>query len=635
MLARLDGADVCLQGSPNLSQMALTRAGERANLEVANLLIGAPGEFDGLLGMLNCEGAGKPESWGIAYQKPKTETLPGSPACHLLGGEWDGSHIVLDCTRPEHLAPPVGLVHDDQEVIVEVLRLDERRVWLSAPAALTEALGSPLPLAVSWQGEGQKRLRSNAIVLCVQPALHAARQYQPGGEHLQHFGALDLDDERLEALLLEMEKTLVIDRADVFRAAGKAAAAAASEDDEAQQTYALDDLDRETVLDHPRLRRYLFGRHDAAGEDGLAALLTSITSQFRGLGASQTPVFMPVEDPPLDDQTEEELIKEQRQRKERDAAVKRREWRLLKAFVRRFARGLTSAEFDEFVGPVVVSINYRLLLHFLTVLLSKSQNEPQYDPPWLAEQLSQILQWYWGDETVRGYFRSLDTVHRETIAEGLEDSAICAGTLVALAAGADVARQHDLTETLDRLAGVARRLVTNPPIAWPEEVVEEAMRASGVITARPPDSETDLEAELRLALDWESRAAFLRRQAERHLVEAHACNLSEHVLRHREGDRVVSGPVPVLKIEGVSEWTPATVNATLADFMRFRASSGYCVRLTTPEGGGAASLVYHVGKPGSCLLLDHGTRKQSQVEDVRPAERPWDDPLKNLFAKVA
>lgn len=130
---------------------------------------------------------------------------------------------------PEQLREPLSLVFDGKEVPVEVVRADERRVWLTAPEQLPEALGSPLPVAVAWQGEGSERLLSNAIVLCVQPALQSARQYRPEGQRLPHIGALDLDDEEIEELLLEMEKTLVIDRADVFRAAGKTEAFVASQ----------------------------------------------------------------------------------------------------------------------------------------------------------------------------------------------------------------------------------------------------------------------------------------------------------------------------------------------------------------------------------------------------------------------
>jgi hypothetical protein len=73
----------------------------------------------------------------------------------------------------------------------------------------------------------------------VQPALRAVRQYRPSGERLQHLGTLDLDDAEIEDLLHEFEQLLVIDRADVFRVAGRPEAAAASAADEEQTNYSL------------------------------------------------------------------------------------------------------------------------------------------------------------------------------------------------------------------------------------------------------------------------------------------------------------------------------------------------------------------------------------------------------------
>lgn len=627
LLARLDDADVCLQGSPNLSQVAMTRAGAQANLEVANLLVGAPGDFDGLLEMLECERAGKPESWGIKYLRPATQALPGTPGCRLLGGEWDGKCVILDCTMPEQLREPLSLVFDGKEVPVEVVRADERRVWLTAPEQLPEALGSPLPVAVAWQGEGSERLLSNAIVLCVQPALQSARQYRPEGQRLPHIGALDLDDEEIEELLLEMEKTLVIDRADVFRAAGKTEAfvASAAEDTTA---YSLDELDRQAVLDHPRLRKYLRGRtHDHAVDDGLAGLLTAITSQFRGLAPATGPVIVPNAEPLPDTDSEDEILEDQQEQRERSAAAERRAWRQLKAFVRRFVRGLTNPEFAEFVGPFVVATNYRVLLHFVTVLLAKAQDKDEWEPPWLAEQLSLVLQWYWGDEEAPGFFRGVKPEYREPIAKDLEESATGAGLLVALVAAGDVAREHHLDETLDRLASVSRRLLIEPPLPWPVAVVEEAMRACGAITANPPESEAELELELQRTLDWESRESFLHRQVERYQVKPYQVYFDDQHLSF--------GFVPTLAIEGKGAWASTAMEETLADFMRFRPASDYSIRLLTADGDKVATLVCRCGGLASCVVRDHKTSQTSPLPQASPAVRPWDAPLRGLFLAAA
>ena len=128
--------------------------------------------------------------------------------------------------------------------------------------------------------------------------------------------------------------------------------------DEEQTTYSLDDLDRDALLDHQRLRLYRRDRRGAdAAEDPLGALLAAITAQFKGLAPGREAHLVPLVAQPLEAQTEVEIIAELKGQGEQAVAAERRAWRLLKAFVRRFSRGLMTDEFTEFVGPVVVAMN--------------------------------------------------------------------------------------------------------------------------------------------------------------------------------------------------------------------------------------------------------------------------------------
>jgi hypothetical protein len=288
---------------------------------------------------------------------------------------------------------------------------------------------------------------------------------------------------------------------------------------------------------------------------------------------------------------------------------------------------IKTPEFDEFVGPFVVSTNYRLLLHFVTVLLAKAQSKDEYEPCWLAEQLSLILQWYWGDEAADGYLRSVSSEYREAIEAELEESAAMAGLLVALTAASDLAHQHDLRGTLARLASVARRQLLDPPVQWPQDVIDEAMWASATITARPPEHAEEMRVELQRTIDWESRDSFLRRQVQRYRVKTHQAYLEELNLKF--------GPVPTLAIEDPGSWTPADVEETMADFMRFRSSSNYSIRLLTAQGDKVATLICRCGEPSSCVLLDHNSGKQTAFAEPRPAERPWDAPLLQLFSAAS
>ena len=626
MLARLDDADLCLQGSPNLSQMALTRAGSEANLEVASLLEGPPGSFDGLLDLLACESAGDPSSWNVSYEPPAPPALPGDAICRLRGGEIDGQCIVLDCSHVEALAPPLSLTIAGRELPLEIVQHEGSRVWLSFPEELMGlVLESPTPVALTWEDATGVRVESNALVLCVQPALRAVRQYRPSNERLQHLGALDLGDAEIEDLLHEFEQLLVIDRADVFRAAGRPEAAVASAADDGQTTYALDDLDREALRDHQRLRIYQRDRRSLdASEDPLGALLAAITAQFKGMGAGRGAQVMPLISQPIEAQTEAEIIAELKGQGEREATAERRAWRLLKAFVCRFSKGLMSGEFADFVGSVVVAVNYRILLHLVTVLLAKAADRPSWDEAWLAEQLSALLDWYWGSDAVNGVYRDLSLEEQAAVDLELADSSVCAGLLVALIAAAGSAREHDLRVVLERLASVGRRLLADPPLAWPVDVVAEVMHASGMILASPPESSAELEADLRRALDWESQASFLARQADRFQLQSYQAYLEDRNLKH--------GLFCGLALDGVIAWQPADVQETLADFMRFCNAPRCSVRLLARDEKPLATLLWRAEPTLSCVLYDHQTGRQALVEDAAAAQRPWDEPLGALFA---
>lgn len=628
-LARLDGSDLCLQGSPNLSQMALTRAGGAANLELASLLEGSPGSFDGLLELLRCEPAGDPAGWEVHYERPDAQALPGDAACRLRGGEIDGQHLVLDCTQAEALSPPLLLSIGGRELPLEIAKREGSRVWLTFPEELMGlVLEAPTPVTISWQAEAGARARSNALVLCVQPALRAVRQYRPSGERLQHLGTLDLDDAEIEDLLHEFEQLLVIDRADVFRVAGRPEAAAASAADEEQSTYSLDDLDRDALLDHQRLRLYGRARRGAdAAEDPLGALLAAITAQFKGLAPGREAHLVPLVAQPLEAQTEVEIIAELKGQGEQAVAAERRAWRLLKAFVRRFSRGLMTDEFSEFVGPVVVAMNYRILLHFVTVLLAKAADRPSWDEAWLTEQLSALLEWYWGSEAAEGVYRGLRDEERAAVDVELADSAICAGLLIALIAAATAARRHELRDVLERLADVGRRLLTDPPLPWPQDVIRDAMHASGIITASPPEDAADLEASLCRVLDWESQTSFLTRQAARYGLEPFRAYLEERPLKSGTQTRIFCG----LAIEGVEAWQPAEAEQTLGDFMRYCIAPRYSLRLLSRDGTQLATVLWQAEPASSCILRDHRERTTLAMDVTTRSERPWDEPLHALF----
>ena len=57
----------------------------------------------------------------------------------------------------------------------------------------------------------------------------------------------------------------------------------------------------------------------------------------------------------------------------------------------------------------------------MTVLLAKAADRPSWDEAWLAEQLSVLLEWYWGSEAAEGVYRRLGEEERAAVDVELAD----------------------------------------------------------------------------------------------------------------------------------------------------------------------------------------------------------------------
>ena len=100
VLVRTKTKDVLLQGSANLSGVALCEYGSNANVEIANLLVGSQGQFDALLDSLDLKlrsgglaSFAADEDWGDG---DVDETLVVCPtnvtwAAPILGGQLTAS----------------------------------------------------------------------------------------------------------------------------------------------------------------------------------------------------------------------------------------------------------------------------------------------------------------------------------------------------------------------------------------------------------------------------------------------------------------------------------------------------------------------------------------------------------------
>jgi hypothetical protein len=104
LLLKLPKRTVCLQGSPNLSQVAMLLTVPHGNIELANLLISSRNAFDELFGMLDLEtDARSLDSLDLSYQPTEPAAKDLSEGWRLTGGEWqdDRLHLRFQGSKPD------------------------------------------------------------------------------------------------------------------------------------------------------------------------------------------------------------------------------------------------------------------------------------------------------------------------------------------------------------------------------------------------------------------------------------------------------------------------------------------------------------------------------------------------------
>ncbi|NLE61567.1 MAG: hypothetical protein GX616_24710, partial [Planctomycetes bacterium] len=170
-LAKLRDAAVCLQGSPNLSQVAMLLTGPQGNIELANLVEGPRQAFDHLIAALNV-GRRVTSVSALDLSLEPISPLPAQLTLpwQLLAGEWKAEKLRLwyrgqrpDLSNGELLiartAFPLEIVSQEDGMLQVRLRQESAGL-----------LGRPVPVTVRWR-QGDEILDTNPVFLCNQAAL--------------------------------------------------------------------------------------------------------------------------------------------------------------------------------------------------------------------------------------------------------------------------------------------------------------------------------------------------------------------------------------------------------------------------------------------------------------------------------
>jgi hypothetical protein len=627
-LLKLPDRAICLQGSPNLSQVAMLLTVPQGNIELANLLTGPRHAFDDLLDALDIQPVEQVGALALSYQSVEVSTDQPSDGWRLTGGEWYEDRLVLSFQGALPELEGASLVIAGRAFSLDVRKRDPQGFELRLSPEAMSLLGRPVPIAIRW-GEEDDAQASNPIFVCNRAALADELQISEG-ETLDRVGDLDLDDEEFERLLGELNAALMIDRRSVWQLAGRTPPTTGDEDDEALRLDYVD-VDYEMLRQHPRIQQYVSrgtgGR--AYARSRLQIILSAITDHFRGL-IDVPPSAQFVEGTIADlekseAETEEEREQEEEEKQRHRRTQAQRVRRILKSFIRRYLRGIRSPDFQELAGFEVIAQNYVIFTHILWRLLAKDWVEPEF----VVGSLLQTWTFFWGDGSQAGYFRELDGEQRAQVLQFVQGDQHSDAVLVAaLYCSARLTRIERWEEQRFALRDFWREMLRHPPFEVTADMLEEAWHIVAHLIPYEPPPPTAIVEELARLAEFESHSSFLRALEERYHLPRGACSFERQSVWRVPLQR--SDNIQCLVIGAENALPDKDIAVTmLREWMRFEELGYY--RIHAPAND---RLLYYEGleQKGLYWAKDRG---EMALGSITPSSTDWDAALSQTQALAA
>lgn len=502
---------ICLQGSANLSQVAMLRTAAEGNVELCNLLCGGRDAFDYLWDALIIHEPVALETLSLSLEQKETGmAVPTAAPFYLTGGEWDGRTLTLDFRGKLPDLSDGRLIIGDSEVPFLFPNSEGRRLRLEVAAAHHPLLKETVSVTLRWRTGC-----SNPVFVYDRASLHAEMQARPEEDNFRGLGDLDIDED-LGQLVSELENALVIDRRSVWRLAGRRARTKGVTDEElAARPLNYDEIDYEALRCHPKTQQYLqrgLGRA-AASHSGLQLVLSRIMGRFYEIAdLLREPAFVqppqaasvPSETADTEEESETEEVERHRRRQSDDA----RRRQLFKRFIGRYLQGIESADFRKFVGYEVVAHNYIIFDHLLWELSLREWFQPER--PFLTESQERAWQMFWGNNGEMGYLDSLAETERMAALAWVREQKSDARLLAAVWHAATELTGTNQLKVRNRLRDLWRHLLGIRPFPLNEELLTDAwVFVAQTNLINPPPAITIVETLASLAND-ETEDEFLR-----------------------------------------------------------------------------------------------------------------------------
>ncbi|GIK37991.1 MAG: hypothetical protein BroJett011_18240 [Chloroflexota bacterium] len=634
-LLKLSKRAICLQGSPNLSQVAMLRSGSQGNLELANLLTGPPDSFDDLFQHLAIEAAAAPlHTLHLVYTPPDAPPQSLAHPWRLTSGEWQSDSLTLTFQGNLPNLQDAVLVIGSQTFTLEGHHRASGKLELKLPTEASVALDRAVPVRLRW-GHGDDALVSNPIFICNRSALDRVIEVAPdGGEITSRLGDLDLEDEEFEQLLGELDAALMIDRRSVWQVAGRSLPTSSDTDDDEGLHLSYANIDYELLRRHPKIAQYL--SRGTGGQPYLRSrlriILSAITDHFNGLLDPAEVTELPREimtAPEMSEaQTEEDRELEEAEQLRRRWSAAQRLQRILKNFIGRYLRGIRSPDFQELAGYEVMTQNYIIFSYLLWRLFSKEWVEPDF----VVDSLLSTWTFFWGNSDQAGYFQGLTKAEQDQAFQLLQEHHTEAELLAALAHSAHVVYEEEEYWDEQRFAMLQdfwHTVLRQRPLAMTPKTVEETWRIMGSLTLYEPPRPNKIVEWLETLAKCETHHHFLRRLETEFGYPRHSCDFKDVYVKRasfKEKDKSLAICL-VLQTQDILP-DKNTAIALLHAWMRFENRDYY--RIACPDHNNSRRTLFYDVATRSGIYYARDLDEEFELGDIVPPLLDWEIPLAQM-----
>lgn len=641
-LFKLADRALCVQGSPNMSQVAMLLHDPQGNIETANFLVGSRDAFDDLLAELPLTvGPAQTDLSGLelVYQKKESVEKSREQSWQLLGGAWQHALLWLHTRGITPNLRDALLIINGQAFSLHVWNITGQTLELALPGPARDLLTRPAPVSIRWS-VGAEMCETNPIIPCDKTTLdRILQEEEQENERLDRSADLNLDDREFEELLGKLHDTLVIDQDSIWKTASRADGQQKAAHEDKGLHLGYEEIDYDALRSHPKIRQYLERGSGAnrTAQTRIGMILHAIASHMQGLLQQEGLVASVATNTaiPFSDESEEEPFVEgepghREDEPARHWSVRARIRKTLSLFVQRYLRGLASPAFQQLVGFEVVAKNYLIFSQLLWRLFAKDWLE--YDA--IIDAFIKSWHLFWGDQAMPGYFYQLTVEEQLEIWEWMRKYHNDAIVLAAYYYGTTIVFKEQRERLCFALRDSWRNFLSLSLFPLTAEVLEEAQKMlASLLPYRPPKS-AEIVNDLTQLVHFETQRHFIATLVAAGRLPAGSCSFRKEPVWREPLRQKVS--VDCLVIDNSSALsTKEAALSLLQAWMQAERLDYY--RIASKEPNAVHEYTYLIfydmkEQRGKYSVRGKDNRLNVQhIPEIHPPVRPWEAGLRHLW----